>query len=279
MNEVTPTATYKEEVAQYTKKDALHALLFVAYLALLLTAFNVLANAVNLDGLAWQLSFVGMGLFLVILPTFVIVKKKGQKFGSLGFHLLGWKRALGAGLLIAAVILMVLNGILPGLLAGWQMHTGMMLIWIIVYWLIRVFMEDIAIIGYLQTRIYGLVKNDVLAVLVVAFIFAALHYPTTFLTSDGFGPAFWGTLIILTFAWMLAHIMMNMFFRWYRSIIPVTLYHLAWNLSNGGQLWADRGDEGLDFVISSLIVIFAALSICLFLPSLKKFLKKRDTAK
>ena len=87
------------------------ALLFVAYLALLITAYNVLEYAVNLNGLARQLSYAGMGLFLVILPTFVIVKKKGQMFSSLGFHLFGWKRALGAGLLIAAIILMVSNGI------------------------------------------------------------------------------------------------------------------------------------------------------------------------
>jgi membrane protease YdiL (CAAX protease family) len=288
MNDVNRPATYQEEVARYTKKDGLRALLFMGYIGLVVTAFFALAPVFNLwdeygATFAGQLVFMGMVLILFLLPLLVFVKKRGQNLRSLGLHLLNWKKALLAGLFIAAVILMVHSGVLPGLLAGWELHTGLTLVWIIVSALIMAFWEDIVFIGYSQTRIYGLIKSDVLAVLLVAFIFAAIHYPnlilSTILSGEGFGSAFWGAFAFGTVFRMVLHIMMNMIFRRFRSIIPVTLFHFSWNIALGGRLWVDAGDGGFNQAISVGIIVFVVFSICLYWPFLKKLINKRKAAR
>ena len=288
MNEENRPSTYMEEVIQYTKKDAIHALLFMAYIGLMINAFFLLSPVLNLrdeDGMtrAGNIVYTGAILLLILLPLFVIISKKTQNLYSLGLHLLDWKKALCAGLFIGAVTLMFHNGLLPGLLAGWEIYTGLTLVWIIMTVLLAAFWEDVVFIGYSQTRIYGLVKNDISAVLVVAFIFAALHKPNlihaTILSGEGFGVDFWSIFALAIFLRMMLHIIMNMIFRRFRSIIPVTLFHFSWNLALGGRLWVDTSDGGFDQAISSGIIVFVVFSICLYWPFLKKLLNKRKKPK
>ena len=114
--------SYKEEVMQYTKKDAIHALLFVAYIILLTFSLSILMivfDVTDADGQMTSVGYLlGVGLALLTLtPLIVIIKKKGQGLCSLGIHLIDWKKNLFAGLFFAIVFLMLFRGLLPGLLA------------------------------------------------------------------------------------------------------------------------------------------------------------------
>ena len=285
MNKIT-RSSYKEEVTQYTRKDAIHALLFVTYLAVLTFGSSILMimfDVIDGDG---QMTFagylLGMGLALLTLaPLVIIVKKKGQGLDSLGLHLADWKKSLFVGLFFAIVFLMLFRGLLPGLLAGWQIRSPIMILWTIVYLLIMAIREDIVFVGYIQTRIYGLIKRDFLATVTVGALFAVLHYPgfiaLNILAGDGFRLDFWFMLAGMTLSWVMGHILFNVLFRQFRSIIVVILFHSSSNLAMRGDLWAYSGESDISpfFIISGGIAFGAFLLITVILPNLKKRKKKQ----
>jgi len=283
MNDVnqSPLAAYKEEVAQYTKKDTNTALLYAIYLAMLALGTRFLAMEFGLrdiDGIwtFWQgqiiNSFVFIPLFLV--PAFVIVKKKGQGIGSLGLHLKDWKKALFVGILFFIVPLLLHDGLIPGLRGGWQMQSVAMLIWLLVYWGLMAFYEDVIFIGYIQTRIYGRIKGDRIAILAGAFIFAVVHWPSLVMASalsgTGFGVSFLGELAMYTAMWMILYSVLNLIFRELRSLIPVTLFHAGVNLAVAGVLWQSAYEGGLSAPLSYGIIIGVVLVVTGFLERQKK---------
>jgi len=267
MNDVNRLPTYKEEVSQYTKKDAIHALLFFAFIMLISSVpFGPTGQIVNLAFVLMQFVFL-----------FVLLKRKGQGLRSIGLHLIDWKKALAVGLVFVIVCLMLNEGLLPGLLGGWQIRPANVIIWAVVQVLIMAFYEDVFYVGYIQTRIYGLIKNDILAVLVGAIIFAVMHWPflirTAMTSGEGVGADFLGVLVFLTIAWIVWHVIYNTVFRRLRSIITVTLLHFSWNLSLGarGGLWVDSYENGFNEFLSTGIVYAMVLLIVLWiLPQIKK---------
>jgi len=221
-----------------------------------------------------MLADVYMIVLLVIL--FVFVKKKGQGLRSVGLQLTNWKKALALGLVLMVSAQMLLEGLLPGLIGGWEFRATFVILTAVALSIWGALFEDIVFIGFIQTRIYGLIKRDWLAVGAGAAFFAIVHYPI--MISDaigaggGFDVDFWGSLAFGTFVWMMAYIMMNIVFRRFYSIIPVTLFHFSWNLSMGsfgGGFW-ERNDGGFNAIISFIIIFYLVLFICVVLPWLKK---------
>ena len=283
MNDSIRPATYREEVTKYTKKDGIYALLYAGYILLLFSAlvfvdtvFGLIDFDNNIQNLLFRICLVP----LFLAPIFVILKKKGQKIRSVGLHLTDWKKALCMGLFCVAVFLMLHDGLLPGLLGGWQFNPPAVIVLTILPLLIMAALEDIAFIGFIQTRIYGLIKNNILAVVLVGFIFAALHYPSLIsmnIENGGtWGGAFLGQLALATSLFIGLHAFMNAIFRKYRSIIAVTLCHFAWNFATTGGLWEDVGEGGFDPAFSGGIGIWVILMAMFFVFP---FFGKRKAAK
>lgn len=280
MNEVKRLPTYKEEVAQYTKKDAVHALLFGVFLTLMFTAIWGVFMATGLRDSDGRMTITGQVVniaFLVpmfLITLFVFLKKKGQTLRSIGLHLMDWKKALVVGLFFAVVLSMIFDGLVPGLLGGWQMHSAGMVAWLLVMFLILAFYEDVMYIGYIQTRIYGLIKNDYLAVFIGGLIFAVTHWPffitMAIVSGDGFGTDFWGAFAFATVTWIVMHIIMNTIFRHLRSIITVTLFHFAWNFAFSGHFWVDGYENGFNPMFSGAIAFGAVFLVTGFLQHLEK---------
>jgi len=273
MDNLKQPSTYNEQVAQYTKKDAAQALLFSLLVMLAPFVYLVLPEAWDM------LTEVYMLVLLVIL--FVFLRKKRQGLHSVGLHLTNWGKALAFGLILMVAAQMLLEGLLPGLLGGWEFRVPLVILTAVALSIWGAFFEDVVFIGFIQTRIYGLIKRDWPAIAVGAAIFAAVHYPVliadTIGADGGFGADFWVNLAFATFAWMMFHIMMNVVFRRFNSIIPVTLFHLSWNLSNGafgGGFW-ESSDGGFNAIISFVIIFYLVLFVCVFWP----WLKKRKAAK
>ena len=287
MNDVNQPPTYKEEVAQYTKKDAIHALLYFVFFVLLISISVVLFNTVPVlwdsDGhftIMGQAVNVFVMVPVYLITLFIILKKKGQKLRSIGLKLTDWKKALAVGLFFVVVFLFLFDGLVLGLLGDWQMHSAGMAVWLLIYFLILAFYEDVIFVGYIQTRIYGLVKNDFIAVFLVGILFAVFHYPAfiigAIISGDGIGVDLISTLAFLTVSWVLFHVFINIIFRNLRSIIPVTLFHLSWNFALDGHLWVYGYEGGLN---DSLSLVIAFGSVLLAMWVILPFLKKRKTAK
>ena len=265
MNNKTHEQSYQEEVAQYTKKDGIHALIYAGYTAVILFLFFVIVDGVGSDlfRVDGQLTFVAQLSGIVIslttlLPLFVILKKKGQSLRSVGLTLIDWKKSLIGGLIFVVGIIL-LTTVIPGLLMGWQLNHPSRILWLIVYLLIMAVWEDIVYIGYIQTRIYGLVKKDFWAIALGGFIFAVVHYPNLFFRYFADGATFDLSLplyfLFMTSSWIMMHVLFNHNFRYFRSIITVTLLHFASNLAFRQELWAYTGDsEPNEFIIRGVTI-------------------------
>lgn len=93
-------------------------------------------------------------------------------------------------------------------------------------------MEELAFRGYLQTRMYGLIKRDGLAIIVVAFMFSIMHIPFQMAVNNKNVLEFISgniTLLIFTFIY---HVVFNMIHRKYNNIAGNTLFHGFMNWGN-----------------------------------------------
>jgi len=174
------------------------------------------------------------------IACFVVIGIKKDGLGSIGFHKENLWPALRIGLLFGFVPLALNNGLLPGFILGWEMQTSALILLLI---LLRTFIlaahEDMIFVGYIQTRLYGLIKRDLLAVLVGAILFSLMHIMPQ-LGLHGFAAFHVGNGL-----WLLVlipqHIVFNALFRRYYSIYPTMILH---TLVNGvGQMWRVREPE------------------------------------
>ena len=275
--------SYNEEVAQYTKKDGIHALLLVAWTAItallffmIVDGFDLFRNAEGSLTFAAELLGITFVLPFNLIPLFVILKKKGQTLKSVGLHIIDWKKSLAGGLLFV-VVLVCITVIVPGLLMGWQLNNVSRILWLILYLLIMAVWEDIVYVGYIQTRIYGLLKKDFWAIALGGFAFAAFHYPNLFFRFFA-GAAFfdlniWSYIFMMTGSWIMMHVLFNHNFRYFRSIITVTLFHFASNFAFREDLWSYTGESSPNGFIIRGVTIFTAFLI----PSFFVWLEKRRT--
>jgi membrane protease YdiL (CAAX protease family) len=119
--------------------------------------------------------------------------------------------------------------VLPNILAGGKIISVNKAIYNIFYYFIIISLsEEIIFRGYIQTRLYGLIKNDNQAVLVTGFLFYAMHLPFQM-------PVNGIQINLINMAVMVfLHFMMNSLYRRYNSLAGATVFHglLDW----GGNL-------------------------------------------
>jgi len=248
---------YKQEVSKYGKKDAIIALCFFVYICVVNYALMVLSRLTSLGDIANTLIAFGF----IVVPCFAIVMLKKQSIASIGIHTKNLWSALGIGAVLAALILL-LRAFIPGLVEGWEFHPLNHVMLMLFFTVALAIMEDIVFSGYIQTRIYGLIKNDIAAVLIVGFLFALIHvvaYAGLFGISD-FSIASFSTRFPF---WIGMHIIYNLVFRRRFSIFPVIMVHTAWNFSNMGIFVIDGGSIFINisfYVLLSVMVIWTIVA-------------------
>ena len=118
---------YKEEVLRYGKKSALFAIIYAVYISILGVAFLFVNSLdfINLRDNDGNLTLLGDTMTLIILvplsliPLLLLVKKKGAGFRSIGLHFDNYKEVILYGIFMLAVLFMLADGFLPGILANW----------------------------------------------------------------------------------------------------------------------------------------------------------------
>lgn len=231
---------YNHEIKKYGRKDAIIALCLCAYY------FGILF----LQGLLIRLGSPLPGLLLdfivfilVLLPFFAILLWKDD-LASIGLHREKLGVALRLGLVISLLAFIVT--VLPRAVGGWELASFNTVLSMFFLAVIVAFLEDTFFSGYLQTRIYGLIKNDVAAVLMVAFLFALSHVPVHV---GLFGVSALSVMLSgQMLFWMIFHILYNQIYRRYFSLYPVLMMHFSWNFSGSGLFY--RPDDFAGFANS-----------------------------
>lgn len=252
---------YKSEVSKYTKKDAIIALCLFVYVCLVSFLWGFIG--VGMGGIftfrsteALVATNVLVYSLILVVPCIAIVLIRKQGLASIGIH----KKHLGAALLLGLCFSIITHflysGLFIGLIQEWQFRTARTIMWVMIITILNAYWEDIVFTGFIQTRLYGIIKNDIFALLAGGLLFAVMHIPMRLAIQ---GPSAFATLISLEMpGWIGMHIVFNLVFRKYFSIFPVIMLHTFANFSATGEFWAS-GVSGLHDTISFIIIVLTVV--------------------
>jgi membrane protease YdiL (CAAX protease family) len=220
-NTSSPYDTYKEMVSQYTKVDGILAIMLYIVLMLIYYLAGIIYVRKQL--------YIGVPVnIFIILLCIVLVLLRKQKLASIGFTLKNIGKALLTGIILGLVFSFFMN-VLPNIHAGGKIISLNQALYNVFYYFIIISLsEEVVFRGYIQTRMYSLIKHDLLAVLVTGFLFYTMHIPFQMLVN--------GMHLDLMdlYVKIAMHFLMNYLYRKYNSLAGATVFHglLDW----GGHL-------------------------------------------
>jgi len=262
---------YIKEVSGYQKKDTVIVFLFfVCYLIVITIAgFAHLLFGLSMLGSWFNLAAVAVCVVMILL--------KKERLSSIGLgsdNILG---SLGIGLL-CSVISFILLGIVPFIngcafapITHFLNRFGYQLLFI-------AFAEEVLFRGYIQTRLYGMFKNEVSAILIGALIFAVMHLPIMLVLNGAAWLFSLGTLILFIF-WSSMHIICNFIYRRTGSIFGVVLFHAVFN--SAASIFVDLNMilSGFDFsyVTHGAIPVLLAIVFLVIEVKTSRSIKTKDS--
>ena len=227
---------YKTHVLQYTKKQGVFALLscffylyFIVARRILIYILYIIDFPYVVEHGAQTLIFNGLMAAIMLAGCFVILLINKAKLKSVGIGMLNIKQALRLGAILG--IATILGAIIFGNMENADVRF--LSITVIFITITFAFLEDVFFIGFLQTRLHGLIKHERLAILIGSLVFGLFH----------FGHLAANPFLIVFFVIM--HISLNAIYRRYLSIVPVTIIHTIHNIMN---------NMGLGLVSFSLVI-------------------------
>ena len=249
---------YKQEISSYGKKDAAIALGFYLYVCVVLYVFAALFRMdLPINTTVQHI----ISTSLVVIPCLTLVMRSKQGLASIGLHTKNLRPALYTGL-IFSVTALLFRDVLPGLVGNWEMQLFSHIIFTLFMAITVSFLEDTLFTGYIQTRIYGLIKNEIAAVLVVAFLFAFSHI-AAFAGLFGFSVAFSTLISFNMIFWMTMHVIWNLMFRRYFSLFPIMMLHVLWNFGDSGIFIRDETSLAFAFTANAFYVLLLVTAIWL----------------
>jgi len=245
-------AEYKAEVSKYQTKDGINAIGFFLFYCVMLFALGVTRR------LGWDTFITGTVFLIVVIAAIValvLIKKEG--LSSIGFRRKNLWPALRLGLLFGFIPVLIGGGLIPGLIIyNWEFQAFSAIVISTLITFFNAAHEDMIFVGYIQTRLYGLIKRDYMAILAGACLFSLMHIMPQLgqhgLEAFNFGNLIWLLVLIPM------HVFMNALFRRYYSIYPVMILH---TLNNGAanmwvstdSFWLGRGNL---IVVGVYVLVF-----------------------
>lgn len=215
---------YKETLKKYELKDGILAIIiYILVLSLCYLAGVVYAEK-NIY-LGYEVNF-----FLALLCILCVLIRH-QPLNTLGFSKKNLFKSLILGLSFSAILLII--NLTFGILGGHQFNSVSKLILNFgYYFFVIALVEEIIFRGFIQTRIYGIIKNPIFAIIVTAFMFMMIHIPfqmciakmglLTFVVNNYI-------TLLCTFLW---HIAFNFLYSKYNSIVAPTVFHAVMDWCN-----------------------------------------------
>lgn len=215
---------YKEMVSKYTNIDGIASIIFYVLLMGVYYIMGVIYDTKNI--------YLGNQINIILSVICIIyVLFRGQKLSSIGFNKKNFGKSLIMGLVAGGIVLII--QLLPGVMSGRQFNPVSKLMPSFIYYLIIIGLtEEIIFRGFIQTRVYGIVKKPIRAVLLTAFMFMIMHIPFQMGAAHmGFFEYISNNFItlIFTFGW---HVIFNFMYSKYNSIVAPTVFHAIMNWSN-----------------------------------------------
>ena len=216
--------TYKKMTEDYTKRDSFLAVGLYLFVILSYLGMGILQN---LRGIYLG---IPVNLFLVFVCIMMVLVRK-QPLASIGLSVKNLKKSFLLGLGTGVFVLLIF--VVPGIFEGGKLIGFESLVKSIFYYFFVIGLpEEILFRGYIQTRLYGVIKSDVLAVIAGGVMFMSMHIPYQIYVRGGsfidfiVNNCIW---LLITFVW---HFMFNFLYRKYNALAASTIFHTLINLSN-----------------------------------------------
>ena len=255
---------YITEVSKYNKKDAVIAIWFyvIYFLAMIAAGFINRLYGLSMIG-SWFNVAVGVACIGVVL-----IKK--EKLSTIGFRNENLIKSLSLGL-ICGIISIVMLGIVP-VLNGSEFSSFSTIANRFIYQLVFIVLtEEIFFRGYLQSRLYGLFRNDISAILICGILFSLMHFPFMFISNGGAGLISLNTFALFAF-WFAMHIIINYVYKKSCVIYGVIVFHVVFNTAGGLFIEPNTLLFGIDFsyITNSILpVIIAVILLILGVRSVR----------
>ncbi|WP_270524902.1 CPBP family intramembrane glutamic endopeptidase [Longibaculum muris] len=227
---IQPNQEFQDNVIKYNRIDSLLAFglfcimcILYAILAVLESRYPVIEES--------RLAGSGINIFMII-STILLVKVRKEKFSSIGLYSGKWKQSCLIGLILALILFF--NNCLLHIISGADFIEIKDITKLVIYFLTVALCEEIVFRGYIGTRLYGLIKNQYLVIMITGILFITMHFPYRMI-------AYRMTIVDLTInniGWILdlflTHIVLSLIYMktnsLYGSIIPHWMSNLAYSL-------------------------------------------------
>ena len=213
---------YLDILQSFTVPDALMALGY--YLVILIVYYcagSIMARTGKYYGV-----FVNIALMLI--PVIIC-----RKMSSIGLC----KRNLKRSLLVSGVtgiLFLLISTIIPGISSGAELLPLKKIASNVIYFFVVIALsEEISFRGFIQPRLYPLVKREWLAVLFGGLLFVFMHYPYQMAARGMSAAQYWPQFIAsapFQFFW---HLVFTMLYRRYGNIYANAVLHGLVDLSGG----------------------------------------------
>jgi len=176
----------------------------------------------------------------LILAVGAMLLVRKHSLVSVGVHAHDWLKATSLALPFMLVAFLA-RGLVPALWNDWTISPLGDNLSVFGFTLFRAFREDLIFVAFLQTRLYGWLKDDKQAVNIGAIIFGLMH---------AIGPLAQGSLTSLGAVagvglWVVAcfymHHVFVFLYKKHFSLISITLLHTVVNFS--GRIWLEQDND------------------------------------
>jgi membrane protease YdiL (CAAX protease family) len=208
--------------AWYGKEDGLLALALYVLLLIVYYFMGMIDAKYHLYfGVPVNLLFIGICV--------ILVKLRRQSLSTIGMTKRNMRKSLLTGLIFGLIITLAMN-VLPNILSGGKLvSTGQAVVNVFYYVFVIALMEEVVFRGFIQTRIYGLIKGDVPAVVITGILFYLMHLPFQ-MQANGMRIDVLNMIVLF-----IIHIVLNFLYRKYNTLAgPVVMHAL---LDYGGNLF------------------------------------------
>ena len=209
--------SYKGQVREYERKDAIMA---IVVWGVILGIYYFMGQLYANKGV-----YLGIPVNIVLASLcIVLILLRKQKVTTIGFT----KKNAGNSIVLGSVLgtLVVIGNIVVNLVWAHQLAQIQNIIANLFYYMLVIsLVEEVTFRGYIQTRIYGLVKKPLFAIILGGILFMLMHIPFQMghakLGLLAYVQQSWITLIF-TFIW---HVVFDFLYRKYNAIYASTIFH------------------------------------------------------
>lgn len=208
---------YTDMIKIYRPRDGALAIIIYILVMVLYHIMGVLYAEKNLY-LGYQINF-----FLAVLCIVCALFRK-QSIATLGFTKKNLFKSIFLGLALSAVLFIVNLAI--GISGKYSFNAIQILIKnFLYYFFVIALVEEIIFRGFIQTRIYGIIKNPVWAVILTGFMFMSVHVPFQMYAVNMGMTAYIESHYVNLISTMVWHVVFNFMYMKYNSIAAPTVFH------------------------------------------------------